>query len=67
MVSFVSFFTLFYLYLSMVGVQSTCNTDIQYYMLQVYNTVVHNFLRLFSIYSYYEILAIFSLLCSISL
>ena len=46
MVSFVSFFTLFYLYLSMVSVQSTCNTDIQYYMLQVYNIVVHKFLRL---------------------
>ena len=40
---------------------------VQYYMLQVYNTVIHNFQRLYSIYSYYKIWALFPLLYSISL
>ena len=30
--------------------------DVQYYMLQVYNIVIHNFYRLYSIYSYYKVL-----------
>ena len=28
---------------------------VQYYMLQMYNTVVDNFERLYSIYSYYKV------------
>ena len=39
--------------------------DVQYYMLQVYTTVIHNFYTLYSIYSYHKILAIFFLCCTI--
>ena len=37
------------------------------YKLQVYNIVIHNFKRLYSIYSYYKILAMFPMLYNISL
>ena len=37
------------------------------YMFQVYNIVIHNFLRLYSIYSYHKILAVFPVLYNISL
>ena len=36
------------------------------YKFQVYIIVIHNFQRLYSIYSYYKILAIFSVLYDIS-
>ena len=36
-------------------------------MFQVYNKVMHNFSRLYSIYSYYKILAIFPVLYNTSL
>ena len=36
------------------------------YILQVYRIVIHNFWRLYSIYSYYKILAIFPMLWNIS-
>ena len=38
-----------------------------WYMFQVYNIVIHNFKRLYSIYSYYKILTIFPVLYNISL
>ena len=41
--------------------------DIQYYMLQVYNIVIHSLLKLYFFYSYYKILAIFLILYNISL
>ena len=50
---------LFFVFLNIV--------DLQYYMCQVCNIVVHNFQRLYSIYSYYKILAIFPVLYNISL
>ena len=36
--------------------------DTHYYMFQVYN-IIHTFKRLYSIYSYYKILAILSMTC----
>lgn len=36
------------------------------YSLQVYNVVMQNFYRFFSICSYYKSLAVFPMLCSIS-
>ena len=35
-------------------------------MVQVYNIVIHDFLRLYSTYSYYKILAIFPVLYNMS-
>ena len=37
------------------------------YKFQMYNIVFHNLERLYSVYSYYKILAIFSVLYNISL
>ena len=36
-------------------------------MLQVYSIVIHNFLKLYSMYSYYKIFVIFPMLYNISL